>query len=375
MSYFTRRALRGAIILPVVAATAAFPSVGALASGTHTSAAHAKAAPHVKVMTQNLYLGADLTPLLAAADPLAGIVSIVGKVEASKPDARMQMVAHEIEKAKPDLVALQEVANWKIPGKNPLDGTTQLVPAASYNFLTMLRNDLAKDGSPYRVVVQQKNFDSLTQLPAGLSLLATYTDYDVILERSGIPTSQLKVAGTHAAHYKHQMTIPLSTLGVTVNFTRGYEWADLVSKGKAWRFVNTHPEAYTPAELGIPGSDVNGPEAKELATALKGVTKPVVIAGDLNSAKGETDRPAYTVLTKAKFVDTWLKLGKSDKAFTCCHNEALSGGKLTTRIDHVLARGKVTATKASHVGLAAASATPPRWASDHAGVVTTLAVG
>ncbi|HVS69115.1 MAG TPA: endonuclease/exonuclease/phosphatase family protein [Mycobacteriales bacterium] len=326
-------------------------------------------------MTRNLYLGADLTPLLSAADPLAGIVSIVGKVEASKPSTRMALVAHEIAKAKPDLVALQEVSNWQIPGKSPLDGTTQLVPAASYNFLTLLQKDLTADGVPYRVVVSQTNFQSLSQLPAGLALLATYTDKDVILMRKGIPTSQLKVTSTHAAHYTHQLAVPLPTLGANVNFTRGYEWADLVSKGTAWRFVNTHPEAYTPAELGLSGADVNGPQAKELTKALKGVKKPLVIAGDLNSAKGETNRPAYTVLTKAGFADTWLKLGNPNTAFTCCHNESLSGGKLTTRIDHVLARGAAKATSASHVGVAQESATAPKWASDHAGVVTTLAIG
>ncbi|HWC33939.1 MAG TPA: endonuclease/exonuclease/phosphatase family protein [Mycobacteriales bacterium] len=369
MTHLTQRALRGLIILPVVAATAALPAATAFAAPAHT------AKPHIKVMTRNLYLGADLTPLLSAADPLAGIVSIVSKVEASKPDVRMGMVAHEIEAAKPDLVALQEVANWQIPGKSPLDGTTQVVPAASYNFLTMLQNDLAAAGSPYRVVVSETNFNSATQLPAGLALLATYSDRDVILARKSAPTSLLKVTATHAAHYTHQLTIPLSTLGVTVNFTRGYEWADLVTKGTAWRLVNTHPEAYTPAQLGMPGADVNGPEAKELATALKSYKKPLVIAGDLNSAKGETDRPAYTVFTKAGFSDTWLKLGHPDNAFTCCHNETLSGGALTSRIDHVLTRGAVAATKASHVGVAPESSTAPKWASDHAGVLTTLAVG
>ena len=327
----SQRRLRNLIVVPIAVLT-----VGMSSSVTFAASHHAPASQrHIKVMTRNLYLGADLTPLLAATNPLACAAALAAKVEASQPDKRMAYVAKEIEAAKPDLVALQEVANWAIYGKSPLDGS-QLVPAANYDFLALLQHDLATAGMPYRVVISQDNFDSSKQLPAALVALATFSDRDVILERKGLPTSKLKVVKTFSTHYKTQMSIPVASLGVSINFDRGYEWADVMTHGQPWRFVNTHPEAYTPAQLGIPGNDVNGPQAAELAAALKRVKTPIVIAGDLNSKLHDPDLGGYPVLRKAGYHDTWLTLGLPNNAFTCCRNEDLSGGKLSGRIDHGL---------------------------------------
>ena len=323
------------LILPTVTVALAASAVAPSAFAAHPAA---KQTHNVTVMTRNLYLGADLTPLLAASNPIAGVVSIAKTVEASKPAKRMAIVAREIKAAHPTLVALQEVSTWKIAGKNPLDGS-QVVPKKSYDFLGLLLHDLARSGTPYRVVVSQKNFDSAKQLPAALATLATFNDRDVIIARSGLPTSRLKVVKTHKRHYNHQLSIPVQILGATVNFDRGYEWADVRTSGRTWRFVNTHPEAYTPAELGLTGSDVNGPQATELLNALKSDTGRIVLAGDLNSAVNDPDLKGYAAYVAGGFEDSWLALKHSDKAYTCCRNEKLTGGTLTHRIDHVLTRG------------------------------------
>ena len=360
--------LRGLAVVPVIALSLVAPSVSAHATGSSV------VKQRVTVMTRNLYLGGDLTTVLSDANPIPGIVSVVTQVEASNPVARMEMVAHEIAQREPLLVGLQEVASWEIPGMNPLDATQRLAPAASYDFLSLLMHDLAAEGVPYRVVVAQKNFDSTQQLPALLESLASFVDRDVIIARSGLPAGQLKVLRTKTGHYRHQLSIPVTALGSTVNFDRGYEWADLTTGGVAWRLVNTHPEAYTPAQLGLPGADVNGPQARELATALKGVAKPTVIVGDLNSAMNDPELPGYAALMKAGFADSWLALGHPDTANTCCRDAALTGGSLKSRIDHVLTRGAITALAARRVGVAPTSATQPRWPTDHAGVVTKLSV-
>lgn len=372
MTSLSRRRLRGFAVVPVAALALVAPSVGAHASSTGSTQAASKA--RVSVMTRNLYLGADLTPVLSAANPITGIATVVNTVEASDPATRMAAVAKEIAQRQPMLVGLQEVASWQIAGKNPLDPTQQLAPAASYDFLALLLHDLAADGTRYRVVVTQTNFDSTKQLPTLLEALASFTDRDVILARSGVPTSQLKVLRTKAGHYTHQLDLPITSLGATVNFDRGYEWADVNTGGVVWRFVNTHPEAYAPSDLGLPGNDVNGPQAQELVKALKGFDKPIVIASDLNSAVNDKTRLAYAVLKKAGFADTWLELGHPNTANTCCHDETLSSGALTERIDHVLARGTITPLAAHRVGVAATSATPPRWPTDHAGVITKLSI-
>jgi endonuclease/exonuclease/phosphatase family metal-dependent hydrolase len=324
-------------------------------------------------MTRNLYLGADLTGLLTAANPILGIVQIVSAVTASQPAQRMADVAQEITAHNPDLVALQEVADWHIGGLNPLTGD-RILPSAHYDFLALLRRALAAAGEPYDVVVSQANFESGDQL-AMAAPLATFTDRDVILVRRGLPVSQLQVLDTGGSAFDAQLEIPVLSLGVTIDFDRGYEWADVRTRGKVWRIVNTHPEAYSPADLGLGTGDVNGDQAEELAEALEDVTVPVLLLGDLNSRLGDPKRAGYAVLDAADFTDTWLALGKSDAASTCCYDQYLAGGTLHERIDHVLMRGAVTANAAEQVGVAALRSTAPRWASDHAGVVTSVSIG
>lgn len=370
MTRSVRRLLRGLLAVPLVTALAFTTApTGALAASAQAPVSERQAT----VMTRNLYLGADLTRVLTAANPLVGMVQIAATVEASRPPQRMAAVADEIAAADPDVVALQEVADWHIAGKNPLDGS-QLVPAADYDFLALLQQALVARGEPYHVVVSQRNFDSTTQLPAFVQALATFADRDVILARDDASVSQLQVLATSAAHYTAQLRIPVPTLGVTIDFDRGYEWADVKTRGKVWRVVNTHPEAYSPADLGLPGADVNSAEGLELASALAGVTSPVVLLGDLNSGQQDTTRIAYSELLAAGFADSWLALGDPDSAGTCCRDELLAGGVLDQRIDHVLTRGAVTPVSAEHVGVDPVSATAPRWPSDHAGVVTALTV-
>jgi endonuclease/exonuclease/phosphatase family metal-dependent hydrolase len=371
MTRSVRRLLRGLLAVPLVT-TLAFTATptGALAASAQAPVSERRAT----VMSRNLYLGADLTRVLAG-NPLTGMVQVAGVVELSQPAKRMAEVADEIVAARPDLVALQEVADWHIPGKNPQTGA-QLVPAADYDFLALLQQALVTRGAPYHVVVSQRNFDSTTQLPAFVQALATFADRDVILARDSAAVSQLKVLRTSAAHFAAQLQIPVTSLGVVINFDRGYEWADIKTRGQVWRLVNTHPEAYSPVDLGLPDADVNTAEGLELANALAGVTTPVVVLGDLNSGLTDTKRIAYSQLIGKGFTDTWLALGKLDADATCCRNELLTGGLLTERIDHVLARGEITPVSAEHVGVAPVSLLSPLlWPSDHAGVVTVLSVG
>jgi len=71
-------------------------------------------------MTQNLYLGADLTPLVSArtvealGDALEGILRDLNDSDAP---GRVAAVAELIKAADPDVVGLQEVAVWERGGK------------------------------------------------------------------------------------------------------------------------------------------------------------------------------------------------------------------------------------------------------------------
>jgi len=70
----------------------------------------------VTVMTRNMYFGADLTPAIAATTVPALILAathIFAVVNASDVPSRVDGMAAEIAKARPDLVGLQEVAIWR----------------------------------------------------------------------------------------------------------------------------------------------------------------------------------------------------------------------------------------------------------------------
>ena len=115
MTVINRR-LCSVAVMPILAVLLVAPSVSAQASSTVDR-------QRVSVMTRNLYLGADLTPVLSAANPITGIVSVVNAVAATDPAARMAAVAREIAARHPLLVGLQEVASWTVVGKDPLDNT------------------------------------------------------------------------------------------------------------------------------------------------------------------------------------------------------------------------------------------------------------
>ena len=69
---------------------------------------------NVKVMTQNMNPGADIAAVAFAPDLQQAIAEIIGAVLASDIPGRAALVAAEIARTKPDLVALQEASRWEI---------------------------------------------------------------------------------------------------------------------------------------------------------------------------------------------------------------------------------------------------------------------
>src|SRR5215213_42016 len=71
----------------------------------------------LRVMTQNLYLGADLTPALrptnTPSDFLAAVAAIYASSQANAFPLRAAALAKEIDKHEPDLIGLQEVSRWQ----------------------------------------------------------------------------------------------------------------------------------------------------------------------------------------------------------------------------------------------------------------------
>ena len=115
----------------------------------------------VNVMTRNLYLGADLAPVIAAQTPEQVVTAsgaILRDVIANDFPTRAEGLADEILRTKPDLVGLQEVALWQ---------TTPITPAGTaltIDYLDLLLDELNKGPDRYEVVVVQNEFG--TEVPA-----------------------------------------------------------------------------------------------------------------------------------------------------------------------------------------------------------------
>jgi endonuclease/exonuclease/phosphatase family metal-dependent hydrolase len=336
----------------------------------------------VRVETRNLYLGADLTPALAAQTPeelALAARTIWEQVLATNFPARAQALAAEIDDASPLLVGLQEVALWRT--QTPPDGPPALggTPATdvAFDFLALLLDALADRGLRYDAVVVQEEAD--LEAPASLGFDIRLTMRDVILAKA-VGSGELTVRNPDSANFTTNLTLQILGGSATITSTRGWTSIDVTAKHRDFRFVNTHLEAFSNFFRSAQASEL-------LAGPLATTSLPVVLVGDLNSAPDDPvfDEPfpidafnetnPYDILTSSGFVDTWALLHPQDPGFTCCNEADLLNPvpTLVERIDHVLQRGG-TAYRSKVIGIDPANRTAQDlWPSDHAGVTAALA--
>jgi len=319
----------------------------------------------LKVMTRNLYLGADLTPALRATDPtsfLTAVATIYGTAQYTNFPARAQGLAEEIRSSDADLIALQEVSIWDTSGPG--------VPP-SQDFLAILQAALAKRGLHYSVaaVSENANIGPIPLVsPCGSATvgdcLVTLKDRDVILVNDDTPA--LDTWGADHGNYTAQQTFTPPVPGApSVSFNRG--WASIEGRYGAARFhfVNTHLE--TEDFPAVQEAEVNeflaGPARSGVAT---------VIAGDFNSAADGSTTKTYSLLDK-QFSDSW-STRPGVVGYTCCQNQTLTNpeSQLATRIDLVMGRRGARPLSAQVIGANPFQATPPLYTSDHAGVVASF---
>ncbi|HWP32787.1 MAG TPA: hypothetical protein VNL97_03460, partial [Solirubrobacterales bacterium] len=146
-----RTAIRAATLLAAASLSVLVPA---------TAAAKQGGGEEVRVMTRNLYLGADLTPAIEAQNREAFIEAngkILRDVTANNFPVRAKGLAKEILDKKPDLVGLQEAALWRTgpPSLEPLlnTGAKPTATAVRYDYLKELLARLNKGKKRYRVAV------------------------------------------------------------------------------------------------------------------------------------------------------------------------------------------------------------------------------
>jgi endonuclease/exonuclease/phosphatase family metal-dependent hydrolase len=360
------------------------------------AAAKPKAKPQptdVKVMTRNIYLGANLEPAIAAKGVGAFVEAtgqILREVTANDFPVRAKGLAKEILGKEPDLVGLQEVAEWRTgpPSlETLLGGSKAHAETVRYDYLTELLKQLNKGKKRYRAAVVQPEFDfeapadengvpgdGPNSLIANAEINGRLTMRDVILAKVG---ADVKTTDPMKGHYKSLYSEEISGAKVTV--TRGWAAVDATVDGSTpFRFVDTHLESFDPQTV-VPS--IRAQQAAELVAPGGPATSnlPVVLVGDMNSdaktAVQPGDGQAYETLVKAGMRErsTYEPLG-------CCLNTSLlpvgDGGAASQfdhKVDHIMTRDPKQ-VKLVNSSVTGRSPQNGFWDSDHAGLFSTLKI-
>lgn len=314
-------------------------------------------------MTRNLYLGANLDPIVQARslpEALQAVETRWAMAQANDFPRRARSIAREIATTRPDFVGLQEVALYRI--QRPSDFMATRARTVVLDYLRELQNALSERRLRYRVAATRVTTDA--ELPSGspATMDIRLTLRDALLVRAdGAARIKLRRArtGLYAA------TTPLFAGLVTA--TRGWVFVDATVGGRTFRVINTHLESFSDASQVRQGQELlRGPARTRL---------PVVVLGDLNSRADRSGTPTYATMLAAGFRDAWPQANPRATGLTCCHGEDLRqpARPFYSRIDYVLTRGGFRGRRAAVVGEEERDRDPSGlWPSDHAGVWAQL---
>jgi endonuclease/exonuclease/phosphatase family protein len=374
-----------------------------------------KVGHQLTVMTRNLYLGADLSPALNATS-IDGAVNADYQIEQQVhhtkfPSVRAALLAKEIQKAKPDVVGLQEAAWWRT-GPYDLSAignpkATQTDPQGG-DFLTDLLTQLNQKGgkgkkgsagaakkggsAQYRIAVVKTEFDyelPVNQGSGGLGACATpgvchnerLTMRDAILVRKGVKTS-------NASSGTFNTLLRVKVGGVlNVDVTRGWAATDVKFHGRKLHVVDSHLEAFDSAASNsgsdgqtYPKGGIREAQAKQLI-ARGGPTSsklPTLLIGDFNSdspVHGDQVDPGDALAYRALLAGGWSERAFTPPPFGCCIQDSNlsdpSTAGITHRVDHIMSNTKKIKFKKGGLTTTYANGL---WSSDHFGVWSQLLI-
>jgi endonuclease/exonuclease/phosphatase family metal-dependent hydrolase len=328
----------------------------------------------VRVMTYNLAVGIDLDTIFLQSS-LLGVMKQAevawGQKDQSDFAVRARAIAAEIDAARPDVVGLQEVAQFyrQFPPDGPPapygPGTTAGGTPVK-DFLSLLLAELQARNLDYALVTDGAtqglvaNADvEVTGASSNGTPTADYriVDREAMIARSGIQVSRVR-RGNYAAHIE----VPIPGLPTPFPYNRGWVAVDAVKDGKAFTVLSTHLDAFDPR--------VQGAQAQELL-ALVSSSAPTLVIGDMNSDPSDAAWPAHGILVSRTtgFADTAAEVGAS--APSCCYDPVTSdpNAALSRRVDLVLHSPHFEARSVALHGTAQQNGL---WPSDHAGVSAVL---
>jgi len=268
------------------------------------------------VVTQNLYLGADIGMALDLVPDLpAAAQAMWTQVQATDFPARAPALADIVTEVNPVVVALQEVTRWVCTP----DADTE--PVAVVDFTGEYLAALGAAGTSYEVASANGTAAVSPGFAIDPIIGATVVNdpgvfgplfgvdevscgfevEDVVLVRSDFADA---VTATGFVTYDTST----SFIPGFIEVERGFAYADVTVGGVDVRFVSTHLESARPDGEDPPSAL----QARQLVDELAGVTTPVVVMGDFNAGpasdftgatcEGRTCN-SYLTMLDAGFID------------------------------------------------------------------------
>lgn len=369
------------------------------------TAANADVEP-IKVMSRNLYLGADVGVALAKIPNMPAASQFMWEqVQQTDFSQRKMILADEIRSEAPDVIGIQEATIWYCKA-HFWSSKTEV-----FNFTKELLNELdggyiiaEKDGveannpgysiGPIPFLTKVTDAKTFQPLFGQNTADCGFQIGDALLIKKSLKQYVIQVGNSeYEAVYKVVPTL--------MEIYRGYTWADITMQGANVRFVTTHLESLWDANKIPKAAD----QARQLVKDLSETKSPIVVIGDFNSdprdprpknfpnpgeqptasnkcPAGSTTCNAYKVMKKAGFIDSgpdasdpstysWgmnaLLTGPDSKRLKAAQTMGNKNG-FSDRLDYIFVKNGIKVLSSRMIGQ-----TPP-YGTDHAGVVTELNV-
>ena len=324
--------------------------------------------PILSVMTQNLYTGIDVMPMVnsTASDLPSVAAAVYQQVIATDFTARVEVIAEAMARHSPHVLALQESALWcmRTPSSLSDGGGWRAATEPKWNYTALLIDALWQRGVHYREAGRMVSAN--TQAPVRVDGTLTdlrFIDHTTMLVRED---NAFRVVGVSAERFAAHMTVPIT--GDLVKRYRGYVAIDALLSGEPVRIVDTHLEPLA--------DSLQVAQSEELLAGPAAHDGRIVVAGDFNSSADGQGTPTYGKMRAAGFGDVWASVGQGE-GFTCCQDTGLANAEsaLSDRRDFVFFRGGLKPLSADLIlDNGAARTTAGIWASDHAGLVGRFAL-
>lgn len=346
----------------------------------------------LRVMTWNVYVGADVDPILEAdpQDIPVEVAKAFQVLQSTNFPERARAFARKIALSRPHLIGLQEISTVRLQAEgdffvNPTPNAEDVL----YDYLDILLGTLRDWGLDYELagVVQNADIELpmiVSQDPLQFSDVRL-TDFDVVLARKDV-----EILNVIARNYDERLIVPVphpADPNFFIDVRRGYVAVDARVGAKTYRFASTHLEPFQPPAPAPPEYFQLVQSAQLVQDLADGAPAeaPILIVGDLNTPAQTSltpSGPAYDFLVGvAGYVDIWPHnlLPGQGEGLTNPHDADLRNKTVnfTKRIDLILVQNPALGPVYSWVvGDEQRDRTYPSrlWPSDHAGVVARLRI-